>query len=330
LPELLLEMDVQTRFSKTLLGRASQSEHELLLTYGALLGHGTEMNATEVALMIPSLSASEISAAMKLLEAEGAIDKANKLIVEFIDRLPVMKVWGDGKSASSDMMSLPTSMHLWNARRDPRRKTASMGMYTHVLNQWPIIYHQPIVLGNRQAGAAIEGVVRQERIDLDWLAVDTHGYTDAAMCFARLQTFDLCPQLSNLRERRLTVPKGMKIPDALASVVDATLQLDCIKDRWDDLLRISASISNGTVSAVLVLERFGSAAQGDPVYRAAKMLGRLLRTIYLCDYFTKPGFCREIHRVLNRGESVHTLQRAIHSGEIPHDRGRRPEEMHAI
>jgi len=183
---------------------------------------------------------------------------------------------------------------------------------------------------NRQAGAAIEGVVRQERIDLDWLAVDTHGYTDAAMCFSRLQTFDLCPQLSNLRERRLTVPKGMDIPKALASVVDATLQLDCIKERWDDLLRISASISNGTVSAVLVLERFGSAAQGDPIYRAAKMLGRLLRTIYLCDYFTKPAFRREIHRVLNRGESVHTLQRAIHSGQIPHDRGRHPEEMHAI
>jgi hypothetical protein len=87
---------------------------------------------------------------------------------------------------------------------------------------------------------------------------------------------------------------------------------------------------NGAVSAVHVLERFGSAAQGDPIYRAAKMLGRLLRTIYLCDYFTKPVFRREIHRVLNRGESVHTLQRAIHSGEIPHDRGRRPEEMHAI
>jgi len=157
-------------------------------------------------------------------------------------------------------MSLPTSMHLWNARRDPRRKTASMGMYTHVSNQWPIIYHQPIVLGNRQAGAAIEGVVRQESIDLDWLAVDTHGYTDAAMCFARMQTVDLCPRLANLRERRLTVPKGMEIPVALAPVVDATLQLDCINENWDDLLRISASISNGTVSAVQILDRFGSAA----------------------------------------------------------------------
>jgi TnpA family transposase len=50
----------------------------------------------------------------------------------------------------------------------------------------------------------------------------------------------------------------MKIPDALASVVDATLQLDCINEEWDELLRISASISNGTVSAVQVLDRFGS------------------------------------------------------------------------
>jgi hypothetical protein len=143
-------MDVQTRFSKTLLGHAPQSEHELLLTYGALLGQGTEMNATEVALMIPSLSASGISATMRALEAEDAIGKANRLVVDFIDRLPVMKIWGDGKSASSDMMSLPTPIHLWNARRDPRRKTASMGMYTHVLNQWPIIYHQPIVQFSRQ------------------------------------------------------------------------------------------------------------------------------------------------------------------------------------
>jgi TnpA family transposase len=330
LPELLMEMDVQTRFSKTLLARVPRSQHELLLTYGALLGHGTEMNATEVALMIPSLTAPEISGAMKSLEAHGSIDKANTLITEFVDRLPLMKVWGDGKSASSDMMSLQASMHLWNARRDPRRKTASIGMYTHVSNQWPIIYHQPIVLGNRQVGAAIEGVVRQDRIDLDWLAVDTHGYTDVGMCIARMQTFDLCPQLANLRERRLTVPKGMKIPEALASVVDATLHVECIQERWDDLLRIAASISNGTVSAVQVLERFGSVAQGDPIYRAAKTMGRLLRTIYLCDFFTKPEFRREIHRVLNRGESVHTLQRAIHSGAIPHDRGRRPEEMHAI
>ena len=150
------------------------------------------------------------------------------------------------------------------------------------------------------------------------------------MWVAASQGFDLCPRLKNLAERRLTLPKGARVPESLKAVVDKALYMECVKDQWDDLLRVAASISNGTVSAVLVLQRFGSAAQGDRLYRAAKTLGRLLRTIYLCDYFTKPEFRREIHRVLNRGESVHTLQRAIHFGEVPQERGRRSEEMIAI
>ena len=42
-------------------------------------------------------------------------------------------------------------------------------------------------------------------------------------------------------------------------------------------------------------------------------MGRLLRTVYLCDYFTKLQFRREIHRVINRGKSV-----LRHVGPIRH------------
>ena len=39
---------------------------------------------------------------------------------------------------------------------------------------------------------------------------------------------------------------------------------------------------------------------------------------------------REIHTLLNRGESVHPLQRAIHGGQVAPERGRRRQEMAAI
>jgi hypothetical protein len=68
------------------------------------------------------------------------------------------------------------------------------------------------VLNERQAGAAIEGVVRQERVETSQLAVDTHGYTDFAMALARLLGFDLCPRLKELKQRHLFVPRGMKVP----------------------------------------------------------------------------------------------------------------------
>ena len=329
-PELLLEMDVHVRFSKELLGRLPRSDRDLLLSYAGLVGHGTDMTASGISLMMTELSTADVSGAMKSLEFESAIDRANQQLLNYMKQLPIMALYGDDKSASSDMMSLTTSRHLWNARIDPRRQTPSVGMYTHVSDRWPIIHHQPIVLGERQVGVAIEGVVRQTEFDLKRLAVDTHGYTDVGMAISHGLGFDLCPRLRNLRERRLTVPRDMAVPDNISSVVDQTLNLDFVRSHWDDLVRVLASINNGTVSAVTALQRFGSAAQGDPIYRAAKQLGRLLRTIYLCDYFTKPVFRREIHRVLNRGESIHTLQHAIHLGAVRHDRGRRPDELVAI
>ncbi|RGA23141.1 Tn3 family transposase, partial [Klebsiella pneumoniae] len=87
---------------------------------------------------------------------------------------------------------------------------------------------------------------------------------------------------------------------------------------------------SGRVSAIVALQRFGSAAQGDPIHKAADHLGKLLRTLFLCDFFSNAEFRRELRTLLNRGESVHQLQRAIYSSKVAHDRGRRQDEMIAI
>ena len=71
----------------------------------------------------------------------------------------------------------------------------------------------------------------------------------------------------------------------------------------------------------------GSAATGDSGRRGADELGRLLRTVFLCDYFANPDLRRELHTPLNRGESVHQLQRAIYYERIAPERGRRQHPM---
>jgi TnpA family transposase len=246
-------------------------------------------------------------------------------VLEFMQRHAIATTWGRADLASSDMMSLETSRRVWQARQDPRRQTASIGVYSHVRDRWGIFHAQPIVLNERQAGAAIEGVVRQERIETSQLAVDTHGYTDFAMALSRLLGFDLCPRLRELRQRHLFVPRGMKIPEEIAAVCEASVDTALIETHWDNLVHLAASVMSGHASAVTALARFGSAARGDPIYDAGVQLGKLLRTAFLADYFVNAGFRRELRRVLNRGEAVNALKRAIYTGRVGPAQARRAD-----
>lgn len=331
IPEMMLQIDSQLRFSWLLLGREPYNRSELLLVYAAVLNLGTAMTATEVAHMVPGLSADALRQMTKRLCDDRKLRAAADAVFEYLQRFDIAEHWGRGDLASADMMSLQTPRAIWQARADPRRRTASLGIYTHAHDCWGFFYDQPIVLNRRQAGVAIEGMVRQQAVeDLGLLAVDTHGFTYFAMMVSKLLGFDLCPRLADLKSRRLHVPVDSEVPDALKAIVECDLDEAKIEAAFDELVRIASSIRIGRCSAVQALERYGSAARGQPAYDAGVQLGKMLTAVYLMDYFLKPDFRAEIQHALNRGEAMHTLQRAIHDGQVPNDLAKRDESMAGV
>lgn len=330
LPEVILAVDAQVRFSWIMLGREPRSTDELLMVYAGIMAHGTSLTAVECARMIPQLSATSIRQAMRWARDERRLSQACQAVLEFMQRHPIAATWGRSDLASSDMMSMETTKRVWQARLDPRRNTPSIGIYSHVKDRWGIFHAQPFVLNERQAGVAIEGVIRQEKLETSQLAVDTHGYTDFAMSHARLLGFDLCPRLKELKQRHLFVPRGTKVPAEIAAVCEANVDVALIEKHWDSLVHLAASVMSGHASAVAALARFGSAAQGDPIYEAGVQLGRLLRTAFLADYFVKDAFRNELRRVLNRSEAVNALKRAIYTGRISPAQAKRVDEMQAV
>jgi TnpA family transposase len=131
--------------------------------------------------MISQLAAPAVRQAMRWAAEERRLTTACSAVLTFMHRHPVATTWGRADLASSDLMSLETAKHVWQARLDPRRQTPSIGIYSHVRDRWGIFHAQPLVLNEqRQAGAAIEGVVRHEALAIAQLAVDTYGHTDFA------------------------------------------------------------------------------------------------------------------------------------------------------
>lgn len=333
LSQIMIEIDSLTRFSWTLLGRPARSEQELITLYASLLALGSDLSIAELARMIPAVNADSLGQMVLKLEADNRLRTANDVVMRFMREHRIASLWGRGLFASADMMSLEATRYLWSARLDPRRRTYAVGTYAHVLDQWGILYDQPIVLNRRQAGAAIEGALRQQQVDrLERVAVDTHGFTHFAMTLAKVTGFDLCPRIAKLKKRKLYLPKGFtNIPDVLKPVVAAEpVSRKVIVKGWDGLMRLGTSVKKGWYPATEALDRYGSAARGDPVFDAGDSLGKLLRTLYLCDFLGNPVFRYEILDLLNQGEAVHSLQRAIHDGTIPAKHGRTNEQLMAI
>lgn len=108
-------------------------------------------------------------------------------------------------------------------------------------DRWGIFHAQPLILNDqRQAGAAIEGGVRHEELDITQLAVDTHGHTDFAMALAKLLGFDLCPRLKALKDRHLFLPRDTLIPDSVQEICSATVDLQRIGSHWDQIVHLVA------------------------------------------------------------------------------------------
>jgi TnpA family transposase len=74
----------------------------------------------------------------------------------------------------------------------------------------------------------------------------------------------------------------------------------------------------------------GRRLQAIPSTTPGDGLGRLLRTLYLCDYLSNPAFRLEVLDLLNQGEAVHNLQHAIHNRMITGKHGRTMEELGTI
>lgn len=159
-------------------------------------------------------------------------------------------------------------------------------------------------------------------------ALEQSGWT--ADTVVDVVTDGASPRLRELKQRHLFVPRGMKVPGEISSVCQASIDTALIEAHWDSLVHLAASVRSGHASAVTALARFGSAARGDPIYDAGVQLGKLLRTAFLSDYFVNASFRRELRRVLNRGEAVNALKRAIYTGRVAPAQARRADEMQAV
>jgi TnpA family transposase len=214
---------------------------------------------------------------------EEPLKAANALLVNCHHSVPLSVVWGDGgiSSSAGQRFGLQASSLLGSLY--PRYfgyYDRAVTVYTHIAAQHSVFHTQVIACCVREATYVVDGLLENDTLlRPKEHVVDQHGYTDQLFGLCHWLGYSLMPRLTVSKQTRDKLDRT-KHYGPLDAVLHATVALALIREQWDQLVRVAASLRTHTAPAHIVLTRLASSAPSDRLAKALTALGQALKTIY--------------------------------------------------
>lgn len=184
-------------------------------------------------------------------------------------------------------------------------------MYTHIADQHSVFHTQAIACSVREAIRVLDGLLANDTIlRPKEHFVDQHGYTDQLFGLCHLLGYSLMPRLNVSKQKLYKLDRATSYGH-LDAVFTGTVDVALIRQQWDQLVRIAASLRNRTAPVYIVLTRIASSAPSDRLAKALTALGQALRTLYLLRYLHEEPLRARMQLQINRGEGRHQLARRL-------------------
>ncbi len=325
--DMLMEVDEWTGFTRHfthLKSGDTAKDKKLLLT--AILADGINLGLTKMAESCPGTTYAKLSWLQAWHIRDETYGAALAELVNAQSRRPFAWNWGDGTTSSSDGQRFKTGGRAQSTGHvNPKYGTEPGRMfYTHISDQYSPFSAKVVNVGVRDSTYVLDGLLYHESdLRIEEHYTDTSGFTDHVFGLMHLLGFRFAPRIRDLGETKLYIPKADTTYDALKPLIGGTLNTRAIRAHWDEILRLSTSIKQGTVTASLMLRKLGSYPRQNGLAVALRELGRIERTLFILDWLQSVELRRRVNAGLNKGEARNALARAVffnRLGEI-RDRG---------
>lgn len=328
---LLAEVHSWTRFLDcfTHYRTGEQAEDEASLM-AAILADATNAGAERMAQSSRGVTIHQMMVMVdRHLRAE-TYAAATSVLVDAQQEHPFATIWGDGHVSSSDGQFFPAGGRgeaslEYNAKYGKR---PGASIYGFLSNRFASFFSRMIQASESEAPYVLDGLLHNESsVEIHEHATDTAGATETTFSMFHSFGYRLIPRIRNLGSRRLYVITPSEEYRPLDALIAGRARMDVIEQHWDEVLRLKASIGAGLVPPSVILKKLAASPRQNRLNQALREMGRIERSIFICDWLLDTRLRRRSHAILNKGESRHALARAIFLHQLGELRNRAAEAM---
>ena len=320
--DILKEADLRIGFTNNFKSFASREaldretiQKRLLL---CLYGLGTNTGLQRISDGTPNVHHYDLRYIKRRFVHKEALRQSITQVANAIFQIRLPQIWGEGTTTcASDSKKFgawdQNLMTEWHIRYQGR----GVMIYWHVEKNSTCIYSQLKTCSSSEVAAMIEGVLRHDtEMTVKKNFVDSHGQSEVAFAFCHLLGFQLMPRLKGIKRQKLYRPEpgnGDAYPN-LQPVLSRSINWDLIRQQYDQIIKYTTALRLGMAEPEAILRRFTRANVQHPTYQALGELGKVLKTIFLCQYLHSEALRREIQEGLNVVENWNSANSFIFYG----------------
>ncbi len=184
---------------------------------------------------------------------------------------------------------------------------------TAVDERFAMFYSTVIVASAREAVSMVDMHLNNPVIKSTIHSTDTHGSTEVVFGMMHLLGVFFAPRIKDLGSQQLYGFKGKRdyVELDYQLVPDHTINTALIEKHWDDILRIMASLKLGKTTAEQVLKRLNSYSQQNPLQKAMKEFGKIIKSSFILKYYDDLALRQSIEKMLSHIELMNRFAKAV-------------------
>src|SRR5262249_52266629 len=162
-------------------------------------------------------------------------------------------VWCSGDVSSSDVQRFGLQASSLLGSFYPRYfgyYERAFTIYSHVSNQFSVLSTQVISCAPREALYVLDGLLQNDTLLRPREHyTDTHGFTEQLFALCYLLGYSFMPRLRDLADQQLYRATPEVSVGPLHPLFHGTAEVPLIREQWDQLVRVAASLRNRSAPA---------------------------------------------------------------------------------